>query len=85
MWWTPDGERILQGAEAQLFREALAVLVDMVRDDDEGMWQFPPRPSTPSSPTRNWPSLPKSAAPCSGRPTHAQAVGRPGGGGGGCL
>jgi hypothetical protein len=40
MWWTPDGERILQGAEAQLFREALGVLVDMVRDDHEGMWQF---------------------------------------------
>jgi hypothetical protein len=40
MWSTPDGERILQGAEAQLFREALGVLVDMVRDDDDGMWQF---------------------------------------------
>ncbi len=40
MWWTPDGERILQGAEAQLFQEALGVLVDMVRDDDEGLWQF---------------------------------------------
>jgi hypothetical protein len=40
MWWTPDGERILQGAEAMLFREALAVLVDMVRDDDEGQQQF---------------------------------------------
>ena len=40
MWWTPDGERILQGAEARLFREALGTLVDMVRDDDEGMWQF---------------------------------------------
>ena len=40
MWWTPDGERILQGAEARLFREALGTLVDMVRDDDEGLWQF---------------------------------------------
>jgi hypothetical protein len=40
MWWTPDGERVLQGAEAQLFREALGVLVDMVRDDDQGNWQF---------------------------------------------
>ena len=40
MWLTPNGERILQGAEATLFREALATLVDMVRDDDEGMWQF---------------------------------------------
>ena len=36
MWWTPDGERILQGAEAGLFREALGMIVDMVRDDDEG-------------------------------------------------
>jgi len=40
MWWTPDGERILQGAEARLFREALARTVDMVRDDPEGLWQF---------------------------------------------
>jgi len=40
MWWTPDGERILQGAEARLFREALGVLVDMVREDDEGLLQF---------------------------------------------
>jgi len=40
MWLSPDGERVVQGAEAQLFREALGVLVDMVRDDDEGMWQF---------------------------------------------
>ncbi len=38
MWWTPDGERVLQGAEAQLFREALGVLVDMVRDDDVGVY-----------------------------------------------
>ena len=40
MWWTPDGERILQGAEARLFREALGMIVDMVRDDAEGLWQF---------------------------------------------
>ena len=39
MWWTPDGERILQGAEAGLFRAALGVTVDMVREDDEGLWQ----------------------------------------------
>jgi len=32
MWWTPDGERILQGAEARLFRKALGMLVDMVRE-----------------------------------------------------
>ncbi len=40
MWWTPDGERILQGAEGRLFREALGMIVDMVRDDNEGLWQF---------------------------------------------
>ena len=40
MWWTPEGERTLKGAEARLFREALGTLVDMVRDDDEGPWQF---------------------------------------------
>ena len=40
MWWTPDGERTLKGAEAALIREALGTLVDMVRDDDEGLWQF---------------------------------------------
>jgi hypothetical protein len=40
MWWTPDGERILQGAEARLFRDALGMVVDMVRDDEEGVWQF---------------------------------------------
>ncbi len=40
MWWTPDGERILLGAEAKLFREALAMTVDMVHDDPEGLWQF---------------------------------------------
>jgi len=36
MWWTPSGERTLQGAEAALFREALGMLVDLVRDDDDG-------------------------------------------------
>ncbi len=40
MWWTPDGQRVLQGAEAKLFREALGMIVDMVRDDAEGLWQF---------------------------------------------
>jgi hypothetical protein len=40
MWWTPDGERILQGAEAGLFRDALGTVVDMIRDDDESFWQF---------------------------------------------
>lgn len=37
MWWTPDGERILQGAEAVLFKEALSTIVDLVRDDDEAI------------------------------------------------
>jgi hypothetical protein len=40
MWWTPDGQRVLQGTEAGLFREALGTIVDMVRNDDEGLWQF---------------------------------------------
>ena len=40
MWWTPDGQRVLQGAEAVLFREALGTVVDMVRDDNESVWQF---------------------------------------------
>ena len=40
MWWTPDGERILRGYEGQLFREALGTIVDMVSDDNEGLWQF---------------------------------------------
>ena len=41
MWWTPEGERVLQGAEASLFKEALGVLTDYVRDDSDGtLWQF---------------------------------------------
>ena len=40
MWPTPDGERTLQGAEAALFKEGLGTLVDMVRDDTEGLWHF---------------------------------------------
>jgi hypothetical protein len=40
MWWMPEGQRILQGAEAGLFREALGTIVHMARDDDEGLWQF---------------------------------------------
>ncbi len=40
MWWTPDGQRVLQGAEGRLFREALAMIVDMVRDDTEGCLEF---------------------------------------------
>lgn len=34
MWWTPDGERVLMGREAALFRESLGVLTDFVRDDE---------------------------------------------------
>ena len=67
MWWTPDGERILQGAEGRLFREALGMIVDMVRDDKRASGSSLPRPSTSSSPTRNWPSWPKSAPPCSAK------------------
>lgn len=40
MWRTPAGDRTLQGAEAALFKEALGNLVDMVSDDEEGMWEF---------------------------------------------
>ena len=40
MWWTSEGERVLQGAEAALFRASLGTLVDLVQDDDEGLWQF---------------------------------------------
>jgi len=35
--------RILQGAEAALFREALGTVVDMVRDDNKSVWQFDAR------------------------------------------
>ncbi len=37
MWWTSNGERVLEGAEASLFRECLARLVDdlfTLRDED---------------------------------------------------
>ena len=37
MWWTSNGERVLDGAEASLFRECLARLVDdlyTLRDED---------------------------------------------------
>jgi hypothetical protein len=35
MWWTPDGQRILQGAESRLFRDAVGMIVNMVRDVTE--------------------------------------------------
>jgi hypothetical protein len=40
MWWAPDDKRILHGAEAGLFRESLGTVVDMVRDDNESVWQL---------------------------------------------
>lgn len=39
MWLTSEGERTLRGCEAALFTEALAVIVDMVREED-GLWTF---------------------------------------------
>ena len=38
MWWTQEGERVLQGAEAALFREALGSLwddIEMCEESDE--------------------------------------------------
>lgn len=32
MWWTPDGDRVLQGAEWELFRQGLACLLDSVEE-----------------------------------------------------
>jgi hypothetical protein len=32
MWWTPEGERVLRGAEWELFREGLDVTWDMVEE-----------------------------------------------------
>lgn len=32
MWWTPDGDRVLQGAEWELFRQGLACLWDSVEE-----------------------------------------------------
>ncbi len=52
IWWTPDGEWILQGAEGQLSREALGMIVDMVRDDNEGLWQFAAPPFDKLQPNR---------------------------------
>ena len=40
LWWTPEGQRVLQGAEGRAFREALGMIVKMVRDDTEGLWKF---------------------------------------------
>ena len=37
MYWTPEGERCLRGAEAKLFVESLAVIVDLLTVDD---WSF---------------------------------------------
>jgi hypothetical protein len=35
MWWTPEGARVLHGAEWALFREALADLVASIREEDD--------------------------------------------------
>jgi hypothetical protein len=35
MWLTPDGERVLQAAEAALFRQSRGILVDLVQEDTE--------------------------------------------------
>jgi hypothetical protein len=40
MWWTPEGERILLGAEAELLPNALGFVADHVRDDQNGDWEF---------------------------------------------
>lgn len=37
MYWTPEGERCLLGAEARLFVESLAMVVDLLADGD---WSF---------------------------------------------
>ena len=34
MYWTPDGERILQGAERRLFQESLGMVGDLLSDGD---------------------------------------------------
>lgn len=53
MWWTPDRERILQGAEGRLFRKSLTVIVGIVCNDTEGLWQpDAPRPSIISTSNR---------------------------------
>jgi hypothetical protein len=67
MWWTPDGGRILQGVEATLFREALGTLVDLVRDDDEGMWQFNAPPFDDLQPNQKLAVLAQIGAACSAR------------------
>src|SRR5437660_721080 len=37
MWHAPDGERFLQGAEAELVRRSLANMVDEIRLEAEGL------------------------------------------------
>src|SRR5262245_54144526 len=32
MWWTPLGERVLRGAEWELFRDGLSVVCDLVEE-----------------------------------------------------
>jgi hypothetical protein len=36
MWWTPEGERVLRGAEWELFREGLSRVWEFVEDEISG-------------------------------------------------
>jgi hypothetical protein len=45
MWWTSEGERVLRGAEWELFREGIGrvwdLIEDEIRDDDSSGWGVP--------------------------------------------
>ena len=40
MWWTANGERVLQGAEAALFRQGLGEVFSLLEADHEDEWSF---------------------------------------------
>ncbi len=43
MWWTSEGERVLRGAEWELFREGLAGVWDQIEDskgDEEDSFAY---------------------------------------------
>ena len=40
MWWTANGERVLHGAEAALFRQALGEAFSLLEADHEDEWSF---------------------------------------------
>lgn len=40
MWWTSNGERVLQGAEAALFRQGLGEVFSLLEADHEAEWSF---------------------------------------------